>query len=267
MFWKIYNEDNIFGDITTENIIPKDLKIKAKIIAKEECILAGINHTRENLKKLGIESSGMEDGIFANKGDVVLILNGSAREILKAERTILNILGRMSGIATETRRIVEKVKKINPNIKVSCTRKTLWGYLDKKAVETGGGDTHRWNLGDMVLIKDNHIKLVGLEDSIKRAKKVSFTKKIEVEVENEEDAMRAAKMGVDIIMLDNMNADDVCRISNKLKKYNVLVEVSGNITPENIEEYAKCNVDIISMGYLTHSSRAINFSLEVEDLR
>ena len=264
MFWKMYNEDNIFGDITTENIIPKDLNIKAKIIAKEECILAGIDYIVENLKKLDIETKGRKDGEFANKGDTILILTGSARAILRAERTVLNILGRMSGIATETKKIVEKVRKINPEVRIACTRKTLWGSLDKRAVEIGGGDTHRWNLGDMVLIKDNHIKLVGLEEAIRRAKKVSFTKKIEVEVESEKDAIKAAKMGVDIIMFDNMTPDEVCRIAEKLGKYNILLEVSGNINPGNVIDYAKCSIDIISMGYLTHSSRAINFSLEVD---
>ncbi len=265
MFWKIYNEDNIFGDLTSDSIIPEGTEARGKIVAKEDGVLAGSSYIVEKLKKLNLEAEGMKDGAHFKKGNVVMEIRGDAREILKAERTVLNILGRMSGIATKTMRIVEKVKEINPHVRVACTRKTLWGYLDKIAVKIGGGDTHRWNLGDMVMIKDNHLSLISLDEAMERLKDLSFTKKIEVEADSEELALKAAELGADIVMLDNMSPEEVCRIAEKLKgKYNVLVEVSGGITEENIEKYARCNVDIISMGALTHSARSINFSMEME---
>ncbi len=264
MFWKMYQEDTIFGDVTSSTVVPENLMAEGQVIAREDCVLAGAKYIKKNLKNLGLEVYSLEDGANVDRGTVVMRVKGNARDILMVERTLLNILGRMSGIATETRRVVERVRKINKNVRVAATRKTLWGYLDKVAVEIGGGDPHRWNLGDMVMIKDNHIALVGFEESIRRAKGVSFTKKIEVEVEDEEHAMRAAELGVDIIMLDNMDPDDVCRIAKKLRTYNVIIEVSGGITPENVEEYARCDVDVISMGYLTHSARSCNFSLEIK---
>ena len=262
MFWKMYNEDMIFGDITSE-ILPKDMRIEGLVISREKCIVAGIEYVVENLKKMRLEAQGIEDGSVAQKGEVILKIKGDARKVLSVERTVLNILSRLCGIATETKKIVEKVKKINPEVRIAATRKTLWGYLDKVAVKIGGGDTHRWNLGDMILIKDNHIKLLGLEKAIMLAKNVSFTKKIEVEVENEEDALKAAEIGVDIIMLDNFTPEKVCKTAKKLRKYNTLIEVSGGITPENVEMYAKCDIDVISMGYLTHSSKSVNLSMDV----
>ena len=261
MFWKMYNEDTIFGDVTSE-IIPKNTKVEGLIITQEECVAAGIEYIVENLKKLGLEADGVEDGKNVKRGDVILIMRGEGRKVLSVERTALNILSRLCGIATETRRIVEKVRKINPRVRIAATRKTLWGYLDKLAVKIGGGDPHRWNLGDMILIKDNHIKLMGLQEAIKESKKISFTKKIEVEVESEEDAIKAAELGVDIIMLDNFTLNEVCKIAKILRNYKVLIEVSGGITPENVGEYAKCDVDVISMGYLTHSVRSVNLSMD-----
>ncbi len=266
MFRILYGEDTIHGDVTSEAIIPGDMEAEGIIIARERCVLAGMEYLRENLTGMGFEVEGLRDGEWVDSGTEVMRIRGNAREILKVERTVLNILGRMSGIATETRRVVEKVQKINSKVRIAATRKTLWGYLDKKAVEIGGGDTHRWNLGDMVMIKDNHIALVGLEEAVKRAKRVSFTKKIEVEVESEEEAIRVAELGADIIMLDNMTPEEVCRISKKLRKYPVIIEVSGGITPENVVDYAKCDVDVISMGYLTHSAKSVNFSLELRRL-
>ncbi len=267
MFWKLYNEDMVFGDLTSETVIPQDMDAEAKVLTRERCVVAGADYVAQNLRKLGIDVEPAQDGEELAPGTVVMSLSGNARSILAVERTVLNILSRLSGIATETRRIVEQVKAVNPEVRVAATRKTLWGVLDKQAVVTGGGDPHRWNLGDMVMIKDNHIALVGLENAIKSARAVSFTKKIEVEVEDELSALLAAGMGVDVIMLDNMAPGDVCAVARKLKKYGVLIEVSGGITPENVLDYAKCEVDIISMGYLTHSSRTVNMSMELQPLR
>ncbi len=268
MFWLLYDEDMEHGDITSETVIPAEMNARARVVARERCMLAGAEYLAENLRALELEVTTLKDGTEVDEGTVVMKIQGNARRILSVERTLLNILGRMSGIATETRRIVEKVRRINPRIRIAATRKTLWGYLDKIAVKTGGGDTHRWNLGDMVMIKDNHLALVSLEDAIKSAREtVSFTKKIEVEVECEEDAVKAAELGADIILLDNLSPEEVCILARKLRKYPVLIEVSGGITPDNVEDYARCDVDIISMGYLTHSAKSVNFSLEIEKER
>lgn len=183
------------------------------------------------------------------------------------ERTALNIIGRMSGIATETRKLVEKVRKVNPRVKVAGTRKSLLRLIDKRAIMIGGGEPHRFSLSDAILIKDNHLALVPLEEAIKRAKEFSVYKVVEVEVENLEDAVKAAKAGADVIMLDNMKPQEIKEVIEKLRELGlrdgVKIEVSGGITPENIEEYAKLDVDVISLGYLTHSVRNFDVSLEI----
>ncbi len=267
MFHKLYEEDTLFGDLTSELVIPKDLAGVGRIIAREPAVVAGVQYLVENLATVGISAKGVQDGYRVSTNEEVMILNGRVKDILKAERATLNILSHLSGVATETRRMVEKLQEANSKARVAATRKTLWGYLDKLAVIAGGGDAHRWNLGDMVMIKDNHIEIVGLENAINMAKKVSFSKKIEVEVENEIDALRAAALGVDIIMLDNINPEKACKIAKKLRKFGVIIEISGGITPENINDYARCDVDIISMGHLTNSSRAVDFSMEIQALR
>ena len=178
---------------------------------------------------------------------------------------------RMSGIATVTQSILSKIKKVNPRVRIACTRKTAPGlrYFDKKAVELGGGDTHRLRLDDCILIKDNHLRIAGsVKDAVKKVKeKVSFTKKIEVEVENINQAIEAAEAEVDIIMLDNMTTEEILSIRKEIDKKElkkrVLVEASGGITQKNVIEYAKTGVDIISMGSLTHSVKSINLNLEI----
>lgn len=173
----------------------------------------------------------------------------------------------MSGIATETRKLVEKVRKVNPRVKVAGTRKSLLRLIDKRAIMIGGGEPHRFSLSDAILIKDNHLALVPLEEAIKRAKEFSVYKVVEVEVENLEDAVKAAKAGADVIMLDNMKPQEIKEVIEKLRELGlrdgVKIEVSGGITPENIEEYAKLDVDVISLGYLTHSVRNFDVSLEI----
>jgi nicotinate-nucleotide pyrophosphorylase (carboxylating) len=171
----------------------------------------------------------------------------------------------MSGIATLTNKLVEKCKKSNPKVEIAATRKTTPGcrYYEKKAVKIGGGIPHRYGLYDAILIKDNHIKMVGsVEECIKRVKKTG--KEIEIEVENIDDAMKAAKSGANIIMLDNFTPEDVKKAYKKIKKINknIEVEVSGGIKPENITEYAKY-AEVISLGMLTHSVKSVDFSLEI----
>lgn len=198
-------------------------------------------------------------------------IEGDARSILTLERTVLNILMRMSGIATLTSRMVKKARKANPDIIVAGTRKTTPGlqFLEKEAIRLGGGDTHRYRLDDCVMIKDNHLSLVGdVEDAIEKARKyVSFTKKIEIEVENLKDALSAVKAGADIIMLDNMNPQEIKNILETFKteslREKILIEVSGGIDLNNIAEYAETGVDVVSSGYITHSAESLDLSLEI----
>ena len=189
-----------------------------------------------------------------------------------AERTVLNIMMRMSGIATETRRLVDTLREAGLDVRVAATRKTAPGlrFLDKKAVMVGGGDTHRLRLDDAVLIKDNHVAIVGsVGEAVRKAKEaVSFAKKVEVEVQTPEEALEAARCGADIVMLDNMKPDQIRRAVELLKAEGlygrIVLEASGGINPSNILEYASTGVHVVSLGYLTHSAKALDMSLELE---
>ncbi|MEM3479980.1 MAG: carboxylating nicotinate-nucleotide diphosphorylase, partial [Candidatus Bathyarchaeia archaeon] len=196
---------------------------------------------------------------------------GDGRALLSVERTALNIFSRMSGIATETRKLVKKIREAGLNVRVAATRKTAPGlrYFDKRAIVVGGGDPHRLKLDDQILIKDNHIIIAGsLEEALKRARLFgSFSKKIEVEAKDAEQAVLAAKLGAEIIMLDNMSVDEARRVIGSLREIGlrdkVLIEISGGINGENILEYAKLEPDIISVGTITHSVKSIDASLDV----
>jgi nicotinate-nucleotide pyrophosphorylase (carboxylating) len=184
--------------------------------------------------------------------------------MLPAERTVLNVLQHMSGITTATRACTDLA---GPTVRVAATRKTLFPYLDKMAVIAGGGDPHRWRLDDMFLIKDNHIRVIGIQEAVRQAREFSFSKKIEVEAETLEQAREAALAGADIIMLDNMTPDEVRAAIATLKEEGhdkTLFEASGMITKDNIKEYADTGVDIISLGSLTHSVTAVDMSLEID---
>ncbi len=261
-------EDVPFGDITSEAVIPKDVDVRAIIISKQSGVIAGVYEAELLFSHFGINvKKNFNDGDFVSNRDVILELFGSARKILLLERTVLNIMGRMSGIATMTRRLVDKVKNVNPKVKIAGTRKTLLRRIDKRAIIIGGGEPHRFSLSDAILIKDNHLKLVSLEDAIRRAKAFSNYKIVEVEVESIEDCLKAAKAGADIIMLDNMSPDEISEAIELLKKESlrekVKIEISGGISEENILEYAKLDVDVISLGSLTHSVRNFDLSLEI----
>ena len=266
-------EDEGFGDITSNALIPEDKTFYAKLVSKDDGVLAGIEVIKGMFEEYGIDIlSSMDDGDKIKKGDILLELEGNARKILLLERTALNLLMRMSGVATKTNRIVKSVNEINDKIRVAGTRKTAPALqkFDKMAISIGGGDPHRSALDDMVLIKDNHIAVVGsVEEALKRAKKnVSFSKKIEIEVENADDAVIAAKNGADIIMFDNMSPNEAqdtldILIENGLRE-NVLIEISGGITEDNILDYAPLDVDIISLGSLTHQASSLNFSLDMD---
>jgi nicotinate-nucleotide pyrophosphorylase (carboxylating) len=265
-------EDVGHGDVTSAAVVPAGLMVEAAVMAKEAGIAAGIEEAGVLAESLGLKvKAEVADGEKIGNGQVVMKISGDARTILSAERTLLNLLSRMNGIATTTRRLVEKLEKAKLKAKIAATRKTALGlgYFDKKAVMIGGGDPHRLRLDDMVLIKDNHVTIAGsVEEAVKRAKQaVSFSKKIEAEVTSVADAVKAAKAGADIVMLDNFSPSQVREAVKALKNAGffgkVLLEVSGGVTEQNLLEYASAQVDVISMGALTHSVKALDISLEI----
>lgn len=262
-------EDAPYGDITSDLINPT-VNATADICSKDECILAGMEELILLAEHFRIAIDPIHpDGKKINKDDKICRMRGNARSILLIERTALNILSRMSGIATLTRMLQDKIDTTGFGIKISSTRKTAPGlrYFDKKAVMVGGGYVHRMGLSDSVLIKDNHIAILGLDNAIKSGKEKYFTKKIEIEVETPDDAIKAVQLGAEIIMLDNFTPDDVKKVVNILEgknlRKNLIIEVSGGITPDNILDYAIKGIDLISVGFLTHSVRGIDFSLSI----
>jgi nicotinate-nucleotide pyrophosphorylase (carboxylating) len=267
----LLEEDIGLGDVTAAAIIPKNLAVDAEVVAKEEGVVAGIEEVSILTEYFGLKAvAKVVDGQTMEKKMVLIQISGNARTILAIERTLLNLLSRMSGIATETRALTKKIEESDLKTRIAATRKSAPGllYFDKKAVAIGGGDPHRLHLDDMILIKDNHLAIVGgIHEAVKKAKaNASFSKKIEVEVTNAEDALRAAKAGADIILFDNFSPKQAKEAAAKLRKAGfdrVLLEVSGGITSENLLDYAAANVDIISMGALTHSVKALDISLEI----
>jgi nicotinate-nucleotide pyrophosphorylase (carboxylating) len=259
-------EEDLGDDDDSTGIVPQ-VKANARIVCKEDGVLAGLGEACEVFGYFCTKAEKRyEDGQRVSKGDVVLEISGSAPDILRAERLALNFLGRMSGIATLTAKCVAKVPE---GVRIAATRKTTPGFrkFEKKAVKLGGGDAHRYDLSSAVMIKDNHIAIMGLEGAIAAAKKAaSFTKKIEIEVESAGDAIKAAKLGVDVIMFDNMGPKAIAEGIKKVKKAHpgVIIEASGGITVENIGEYARTGVDVISLGALTRDAKWLDFSLDVE---
>ena len=263
-------EDEGFGDITSEAVVNEDKIVEAHIISKDEGILAGTDIIKEMFESKNIQVTfNLKDGNKIAKNDLLMSLKGDARTILLLERSALNLFMRMSGVASSANYHVNLVKDYD--VIVAGTRKTspAIGKFDKQALKIGGADTHRFSLDDMVLIKDNHIASVGtpLETLLKAKENVSFSKKIEIEVESLDDAILCVENGADIVMLDNMTPDEVKNVLDELIKLNIrsnsLIEVSGGINNKNIVDYAKLGVDIISLGALTHSSRSLNFSLKI----
>jgi nicotinate-nucleotide pyrophosphorylase (carboxylating) len=266
---RFLEEDVPFGDVTSEAVVP-DIHCMAGIEARENGIIAGMEEAVALLSSLGLEVQGLvSDGSQVRAGTRILEITGPAATILLAERTILNILSRMSGIASRTRRIVDRVQAINPHCRVAATRKTAPGLrvLDKKAVMLGGGDSHRYSLSDMILIKDNHLSLVPLREAVARAREQSPYRRMEVEVTTPAMAEEAARLGVPIIMLDNMRPEQIAETLHLLEekglRKGLIIEASGGITEENISAYASLSIDVISMGSLTHSVSALNLSLEI----
>lgn len=266
------------GDVTSESVLPSDLFARAQIICKSDksAIVAGLEEAGILFDICNCRVQTLvRDGSIVENGSVVMNISGRALAILKAERTALNLIMRMSGIATETRKLVDIVGKVNRSIKVACTRKTAPGLrsFDKKAVVLGGGITHRNKLDEMVLIKDNHLVLAySIEQAIGQAReKMNGSSLLECEVKNLAEMAYAVKAGSNIIMLDNFSLDQAKVAMAEIKKIggrkSIKVEISGGISPQNIADYAKLQPDIISLGYLTHSSTAIDFSLEIKNNR
>jgi nicotinate-nucleotide pyrophosphorylase (carboxylating) len=260
------------GDVTSDAVVPSNCTVEAEVIAKADGVVAGVEEAAVLAEALGLQvSTEVDDGEEVEKGKVLLTVSGDARTILSAERTLLNLMSRMSGIATATHSLTEKLLGAKLKTRVAATRKSAPGllYFDKKAVVVGGGDPHRLHLDDMILIKDNHIQVAGsLEDAVKAARKnASFTKKIEAEVTKPVDAVKAAKLGADIVLLDNFSPEQIGEAVALLKKASldgkVLLEASGGITGENLLAYAEAGVDLVSLGALTHSVKALDISLEV----
>ena len=261
-------EDIGKGDITTDNIIPKDKKSEAEIIAKEDGVVCGLDVVRFVYKTIDPNIYFMKktkDGEKVRVGQKIAVIKGNARSILSGERIVLNFLSALSGTSTTTRRYVDKIKKYNA--KILDTRKTIPGFriLQKYAVSIGGAKNHRMGLYDMVLIKDNHIEANGgIANSVANIrKKIPKNIKIEIEAENLEQVKEALEAKVDWIMLDNMSIEDMKK-AIKLINGRTKIEASGGITLDNIEEVAKTGVDYISIGALTHSFNKIDFSMVIK---
>lgn len=265
-------EDLGKGDVTTEALIPGDQQGTGFIVAKNEGILAGTGVAKQVFHRVDPELKVeilLEDGARVKSGSRVAKVSGSSASILKAERVALNFLQRLSGIASETNRYVARVEGLP--VRIMDTRKTTPGLrsLEKYAVRVGGGENHRMNLGDGILIKDNHLVALrsqglNIKEIIARARQNAPQRlPVEVEVRTVSEALEAVEAGADIVMLDNMNLEDM-RKAVKSIHGRALIEASGGITLDNVRAAAETGVDFISIGALTHSARALDISLELE---
>lgn len=266
-------EDIGQGDITSLLIVSEDIDAKAHIIAKEDFMLAGMPFVKDVFNIIDPDIAlnvFYNEGSFVKRGDIIAEVSGCARNILAGERIALNILQRVSGIATITNSYAERIKGLHARI--ADTRKTVPGmrFMEKYGVRIGGGVNHRFGLYDGVLIKDNHLKIAGsIKKAVELARKAHHLLKIEVEVKDIEEFKQALESGVDVIMLDNMPIDDIKKavniINSRSKNINgkVLLEVSGSVSLDNVRDIAETGVDIISIGALTHSARAVDISMKI----
>jgi len=268
-------EDLGQGDLTSFVVFERDANLLAHITAKEECVLAGMDVARwifDAIDEKIVLAPLSKDGDKIKKGKRVLSIKGSAKNILSAERVVLNFLGHLSGVATTTNSFVKEVR--GTGAKIFDTRKTMPGLreLEKYAVSVGGGSSHRMGLYDGIMIKDNHFaglrsqvkssKLQNIKDSVMKFKSRGY-RNIEVEVENLAEFKEALESGADIIMLDNMLPKDIKKAVKLKKTSSVILEASGGISLENVKKIAGTGVDRISVGRLTHSASSIDFSLEI----
>jgi len=264
------SEDLVSGDITTAALIPLDLEGRASILVKADGVSAGIEVAQAVFKVVDSALTVdllIQDGARIRCGDAIATISGKVASILQAERTALNFLCHLSGIATETARYVEAVSGLKA--KITDTRKTTPGMrmLEKYAVRMGGGRSHRLHLGDWVLIKDNHwVALRSLGMGVKEAIELvhqSSSLKVEIEVGNIGEAVEALDAGADIVMLDNMAVGEMKKVV-ELARGRTVIEASGGITLDNVRQVAEAGVDLISIGAITHSAKALDLSLELE---
>lgn len=263
------HEDMPEGDITTDNLIPDNHKSKARFVAKEDGVLSGLDVCRRVFELVGGSFNltfNYKNGDKIKKGDVIGLIDGDTKTLLKGERVALNLLQRMCGIATTTSKFT---KELVGDCKILDTRKTTPNlrYIEKMAVLDGGGTNHRYSLSDMAMIKDNHIVAAGSITKAVSILKSKITKKVEVEVETREEFLEAEATEADIIMLDNMSNEDMLWCVKNNDKLKHKLEASGNMTVERIKEVSSLGVDFISVGALTHSPRALDISLKFYDLK
>jgi nicotinate-nucleotide pyrophosphorylase (carboxylating) len=282
---ELLREDTALADLTVGALEIGDYQCTIEIRAKEKGVAAGIDEAQWLFERAGLAASrAVNDGDLIDAGDVLVRAEGNAEVLLSLERVVVNLMQRMSGIATTTRQLVEAVSQQWPNAHVAATRKTPWGLLDKRAVHIGGGGTHRLSLADAILIKTNHLLLashsigIGLEEAVQRAweahKSAAF---LEVEVTTTEEAVLCARALRDlqtadsscpcILMLDNFSAAQaasaVAALQDQDLHHAVLIEASGNIAESSLAAYAAAGVDTISIGALTHSPRALDLSAKI----
>jgi len=233
------------------------------LVAKQTGVVAGLDAATRVFDYLGVGVEALvADGERVAVGDTVLRVEGSARDVLRGERVAVNVVGHASGVATRTRRAVAAAREVSDTVRIACTRKTTPGLrgVEKRAVVAGGGDTHRLDLSHMVMVKDNHVEEMGLAEAVAHFReRVSFATKVEVEVETPDDAPKAAAAGADVVLLDNMRPQEVERGVLALPD-GVLAEASGGITLDDVGDYAATGVDVVSMGSLTHSAPAMDYS-------
>jgi len=263
-------EDLGTGDVTSETLVHRAVKAKASIVAKQSGVLAGVAEATMAFKEMRVKVRVLKpDGARIRAGNVIMRLDGPARGILAAERVALNLLMRMSGIATATKELIDRARRRNPKVVIAATRKTapLLTYFDKRAVIVAGGKPHRYRLSDHILIKDNHIRLVGdVVEAVRRSCKIGRIK-VEVEVSKPEDALKAARAGADVVMFDNMTPAEIRRTIRMLEseglRDKVVLEASGRIKPSNVGDFAATGVDMISSSHMTLRAPALDMSLEI----
>ena len=271
---RFLREDIGQGDLTSLYTVDEGLKSSSQIICKSEiAVVAGLEEAKIIFEICNCDSKALvNDGDIVKRGIRVMKINGNTRAILKAERTALNLIMRMSGIATDTKKFVDIVKTVSKDIKVMGTRKTAPGlrYFDKKSIKLGGGHSHRNTLDELILIKDNHLAVsTSIQSAISNARlKAGKNMMIECEVSNKKSSVEAIKSGADIIMLDNFTPEMAQKTISYLRKSGlrekVLIEISGGVNISNIKDYALALPDMISIGTLTHSSNSIDFSMNME---
>jgi len=271
---RFLREDIGQGDLTSLYTVDEGLKSSSQIICKSEiAVVAGLEEAKIIFEICNCDSKALvNDGDIVKRGIRVMKINGNTRAILKAERTALNLIMRMSGIATDTKKFVDIVKTVSKDIKVMGTRKTAPGlrYFDKKSIKLGGGHSHRNTLDELILIKDNHLAVsTSIQSAISNASlKAGKNMMIECEVSNKKSSVEAIKSGADIIMLDNFTPEMAQKTISYLRKSGlrekVLIEISGGVNISNIKDYALALPDMISIGSLTHSSNSIDFSMNME---